>query len=92
MYDYYLKFPDEETCNSILFYLDNEILMPKYDSIDIIGTINKPIGDIKASEDGILYQEMIPVPGFHVNVRHSKHAQELDEWTVTPRTPQRVWF
>lgn len=98
--DYTLKFTDEAEANSILFteetIVNNDIVetikVPKYSAVDVIGTIYKPTGKMLTVEDQEPVEEMKAVPGFHVNVRHTAEAPELQQFAVTPRTPSRVWF
>lgn len=87
MIDYCLKFPDEATAMLALF--DNE--RARYDAVDVIGVIYKPTGKMLKSDEGPV-PEMKPVPGWHVNVRHSKKIAELSQYQIFPQTPERVWF
>lgn len=97
--DYYLKFADEATANSILYTQESvlqedvveTIKVPKYSAIDVIGTIYEPTGQMLTVEDQEV-PEMKAIPGFHVNVRHESAAPELEEYKVTPTTPTRTWF
>jgi len=96
--DMFLKFADQAEADSVLFDeqtamqgdVVETIKVPKYDAIDVIGTIYKPTGEMLLGEDG-KYPEMEPVPGWHVNVRHSKEAPELAAYSVQVNTPVRVW-
>ena len=98
--DYTLKFTDADEADGVLFdeqtTLNGDIVeivkVPKYSAIDIIGTIYKPTGKMLTVEDQEPVEEMKAVPGFHVNVRHTAEAPELQQFAVTPRTPSRVWF
>ena len=67
------------------------VFQPKYPghSIDIIGCICKPTGEMLPGEYGD-YPEMEPIPGWHVNVR-GPEAPELALWRVEVKTPVRVW-
>ena len=93
MIDYYLKFTDEAQATSILYtqvptafneegdateWMDK----PNFDNIDIIGTIYEPF-----VED----EEPVALEGYHVNIRHSAEAPELDAYAVTPTNPRRIW-
>lgn len=93
MIDYMLKFADEAEAYSVLYDSStddegNVTLTPKYLYMDIIGTIYKPT-PVDAPEDYV----PVAYSGFHVNVRHSGEATELDRFVVTPSpvTPLRVW-
>jgi hypothetical protein len=93
MIDYFLKFTDEAQANSILYTKVPTVFneegeatewMDKanYDNIDIIGTIYEPF-----VED----EEPVALDGYHVNIRHSAEALELDAYAVTPTNPRRIW-
>ncbi len=59
-------------------------------SIDTIGVIRKPIGDMD-SEGNFL---MAALPGWHVNLRGSFTPEQLAElapFVVAPSQPVRVW-
>ena len=64
---------------------------PKYAAVDVIGTIYKPTGKMLPSENGDAVDEMAPVEGWHVNVRHTADAPELDAYKVEVATPVRGW-
>jgi hypothetical protein len=67
-----------------------EILVPKYAAVDIIGTIYKPTGEMIQTDEGEV-PEMAPLDGWHVNVRHTAEAPELDAYKVAPKSPVRGW-
>lgn len=90
-FDYCLKFPDEETCVSVLFDMVDSTPISKYDAIDIIGVINIGTG-VTIIVDEQDFEIMTPAEGFHANIRHSSEITELNEWIVIPKSPQRVWF
>lgn len=81
MIDYTLRFPDQQTAD--------EVLQDYTGSIDIIGLIYKPTGEMLQGEDGP-YPAMEPVPGWHVNVR-GPESDELAAYAVDVKTPVRVW-
>lgn len=87
MHDYFLKFSSQAQADAVLF--DGEV--GKYTAIDVIGTIYKPTGKMLTTDDGDV-SEMAPVPGWHVNVRHTAEAPELNAYSVAPSSPERVWF
>jgi len=66
---------------------------PRYAAIDVIGTIYEPTGKmLPASDDsGDAVPEMAAIPGWHVNVRHTSEAPELEQYRVHPATPHRMW-
>ncbi len=56
----------------------------------MIGTIYKPTGKSLKTAEGPV-PEMKAVPGWHVNVRHTDEAPELEAFRVFPATPSRMW-
>jgi hypothetical protein len=96
--DYLLKFETKEYADEALFTketttvddVEETCLRPNYAAIDIIGTIYKPTGEMLDVE-GQEVPEMVAVTGYHVNVRHTSDAPELQEFVVNPKTPTRVW-
>jgi len=99
--DTFLKFADEAEANAALFTEQTNVqddvvetvLVPKYAAIDVIGTIYKPTGNVLPAEDesGEAVDEMTPIEGWHVNVRHTDEAPELEAFRVFPNNPQRSW-
>lgn len=97
-HDTYLKFTDEAEANAVLFDeqtiadgdLVETVLVPKYAAVDVVGVIYKPTGKMLKTPQGPM-PEMKPVPGWHVNVRHSAETPDLAEYAVQPETPTRVW-
>jgi hypothetical protein len=88
-HDYHLKFTTESAADAVLFEGDDR--RPRYAAIDVIGVIYKPTGKMLTTDDGDA-PEMAPVPGWHVNVRHTAEAPELNAYSVAPSSPERVWF
>ena len=92
--DYFLKFEDETLADAVLFDMvhDGEgyTKQPRYAAIDVIGTIYEPTGKMVATDEGEV-PEMAPIPGWHVNVRHTSEAPELEQYRVHPATPHRMW-
>ena len=86
MNDYCLRFDTEAAASEVLF--DDE--RPRYTAIDPIGVIYKPTGKRLTTDEGEV-DEMAPVDGWHVNVRHSAEAPELEPYRVFPATPSRGW-
>lgn len=84
--DYHLKFTDAAEAQSVLF--DGE--QPRYTAIDVIGVIWKPTGKMLATDEGDM-PEMAPIPGWHVNVRHSNEAPDLEPFVVQVTNPVRRW-
>jgi hypothetical protein len=99
--DYFLKFTDEAEAEAALFTeqtnVDGDIvetvLVPKYAAVDVVGVIYKPTGNVLPAEDesGEAVDEMAPIDGWHVNVRHTDEAPELEAHQVFPATPSRMW-
>ena len=99
--DFFLRFDTEAEANAALFTeqtnVDGDIvetvLVPKYAAVDVIGTIYKPTGNVLPAEDesGEAVDEMAPIDGWHVNVRHNEPVPELEQFQVFPKTPGRMW-
>lgn len=96
--DYFLKFADQAEADSVLFDEQTNVQgdvvetvkVPKYTAIDVIGTIYKPTGKTVTTTEGPV-DEMAPLEGWHVNVRHTDEAPELAAYQVFPDTPARGW-
>jgi hypothetical protein len=97
-HDTFLKFADEAEANAALFTEQTNVqddvvetaLVPKYAAVDVIGTIYKPTGEMIQTDEGEV-PEMAPLDGWHVNVRHTDEAPELEAFRVFPVTPSRMW-
>jgi len=97
--DYHLKFTDQAEADAVLFteqtHVQDDIVetvkVPKYAAVDTIGVIWKPTGKMLTTEEGEV-PEMAPLEGWHVNIRHTAEAPELDAYKVTPKAPVRGWF
>ena len=87
-HDMFLKFADQDEADAVLF--EGEERRPKYAAIDVIGTIYKPTGKLLTTPEGEV-PEMAALEGWHVNVRHTGDAPELDAYKVTPQNPVRGW-
>ena len=85
--DLCLKFPDEATAQDAL-YADEA---PRFQaSIDTIGVIYQPIGDMDAEGNFLT----AALPGWHVNLRGSFTPEQmgaLAPFVVAPENPVRVW-
>jgi len=85
MIDYFLKFPDEATANQVL-----EPFLATH-SIDVIGIIYKPTGDVIDTPEGPS-PVMAALPGWHVNVRGGdEEVEALAEYQIFPTNPVRGW-
>ena len=99
--DYFLKFADEAEAEAALFTeqtlvqgdVVETVLVPKYAAVDVVGVIYKPTGNVLPAEDesGDAVDEMAPIDGWHVNVRHTDEAPDLEAFRVFPATPSRMW-
>ena len=96
--DFYLRFADQAEADSVLFDEQTNVQgdvvetvkVPKYAAVDVIGTIWKPTGNMLTTDEGEV-PEMAPLEGWHVNVRHTAEAPELDAYKVEVATPVRMW-
>lgn len=91
-HDYCLKFDTEEECMQFLF---DENGISKYTAIDVIGVINKVVEESSfVNDEGIDTKNItvIPLDGYHANVRHNEECPELLPYVISPNTPSRVWF
>lgn len=85
--DFYLKFDNESDFENLSIVSSSEF------TIDIIGNIYKPTGEMISGE----FDELIPVmeqaEGYHVNVRSSIGLPEhLQQYMIpNPVDPKRVW-
>lgn len=97
--DYFLKFADQDEADAVLFSEQSMVIgdfvetikMSKYAAIDNIGTIYKPTGKMLKVKDGDPVPEVKPLEGWHVNVRHTEPAPELDAFAIQVDNPVRIW-
>ena len=93
-HDMFLKFADQAEADSVLFDEQHDgegyNKVPKYAAIDVIGVIHKPTGEMLTTDEGEV-PEMAALEGWHVNVRHTADAPELDAYKVHPKAPVRGW-
>ncbi|MFO0202365.1 MAG: hypothetical protein ACK528_04460 [Alphaproteobacteria bacterium] len=97
-HDTFLKFADEAEANAALFTEQTNVqgdvvetvLVPKYAAVDVVGVIYAPTGKTLKTPEGPV-PEMAPIDGWHVNVRHTDEAPELEAFRVFPQTPSRMW-
>jgi len=97
-HDYFLKFADEAEANAALFTEEVSVQgdvvetyqKPKYAAIDVVGVIYKPTGEQLQTPEGDV-DEMAPLDGWHINVRHTEEAPELDSYKIEVKTPARMW-
>jgi len=96
MNDYYLKAESKEAFDAALgaagFATEFGTIVPQGHALDVIGVIREATGEMLTSEDGIVYPELAPVPGWHVNYRGEALPAELQPFEIdAPSTPVRVW-
>jgi hypothetical protein len=98
--DLYLKFTDEAQAQSVLYTQVptewNEegeptawYSQPNYANIDTIGVIYEPMPDPLPEPP----PEPVAMEGWHVNVRvvAGEDAEPLQQFSVVPQSPRRVW-
>jgi len=99
--DIHLKFPDQATATAALIKagvwltFTDEDKVSYYDApnylTDVIGLIYKPTGKKLVNKDGIEYDEMANVGGWHVNLR-GKLPDTIKPYQVTVTgIPHRIW-
>lgn len=59
-------------------------------SIDVVGVIYKPTGEMIEGEDGLFFPEQAPIAGYHVNVVSVEPIFDA-QFEVFPTTPARVF-
>lgn len=99
MRDLYLRFADAEEMHAQLipagFVADEEqggLYHPDI-SLDVVGVITVPTESQNVGEENEAVTHA-SLPGYHVNLRvmnDSLDLSNLDEFTVNPTTPARVW-
>jgi hypothetical protein len=101
MIDYYLKFKDQAEAENVLSNLsflteiENEdesvvLVSTGLASIDFVGIIHRPTGNMLEDIDGNEYPELAPLEGYHVNLRLASLTvtQSVDE--VTGEVPSSI--
>jgi hypothetical protein len=100
MQDYYLKFTSEqhlwntlERVGLAVFREEQGKHIPINTNLDVIGTIYKATGQMLTGLDGFPYPEMLPVDGYHANLRGSLTEEQKAQLPLiaAPATPSRVW-
>lgn len=101
MVDYMLKFDSQEQAEQVLIAAHVMQVQQTVDgftavvagpgqNVDVIGVIHKPDGTFTETE-GMRFPNMVPIEGYHVNVRAPGAIDGLDSYAVFPATPVRVW-
>ena len=98
--DLYLKFTDQTQAQSVLYTevpteWDDEGMpiawytQPNYANIDTIGVIYEPMPDPLLEPP----PEPAAMEGWHVNVRvvAGEDGEPLQQFSVVPQSPRRVW-
>ena len=88
--DHYLRFADQAEAEAVLFEGEGEQRAPRYNAIDVIGTIHAPTGNLIATAEGDV-PELAALDGWHVNVRHAGEAPALQAYAVEVSSPVRAW-
>jgi hypothetical protein len=100
--DIHLKFPDQATATAELVkagvwlkFTDQDKKVVYGDApdylTDVIGLIYKPTGKMLKNEDGIEFEEMADVGGWHVNFR-GKLPETIKQYKITVSgIPYRIW-
>ena len=96
MNDFYLKAESKEAFDAALdaagFATEFGTVLPRSHSLDVIGAIRLPTGEVLTDEDGFEYPEMEPVPGYHANYRGDELPEALAQFEIpAPDNPIRVW-
>ena len=90
----FLKFPDEATTKTVLAdYLSDEgqwVTDSHTHSLDPVGVIYRPTGNMLTDENGIEYPEMAAIAGYHVNFLGDLPAIP-SAYIVTPLNPVRIF-
>lgn len=100
--DIHLKFPDQSTAVTLLLETgvwgqstDRENNVSYFDApgylTDVIGVIHKPTGLKLLTEEGVEFDEMADVGGWHVNMR-GQLPTELEQYKIiVSGIPHRIW-
>ena len=101
--DYYLHFPDEASMKVAFGTTESNtdhgtiVSHPavSHMAVDIIGLIYEPTGEtykILVPDGGeIDASVMAPLEGWHVNLRGDSLPEGLEQYTINPTNPRRVW-
>ena len=101
--DYYLRFPDEASMKAAIGTIelntDHGAIVShpvvSHMAVDIIGLIYEPTGEmfkILGPDGGeIDGPVMAPLEGWHVNLRDESLPEGLEQYTINPTNPRRVW-
>ena len=90
----FLKFTSEaEAIAAFAQWATEDAPLPTYIgtvAVDVVGVIHKSTGNTLQDADGNSYQEMTPIPGWHINL--SGDVPELSAFEIDPpAAPARVF-
>ena len=102
-YDYYLKFTDEATANSVL--ASSGVVVQTEAVLDEEGNIAVPAGIVpiegcavdvvgtisKVDNTDPENPKVTSIEGWHINVRSLEEKSSLAKYDTKPVTPMRVW-
>lgn len=103
MKNYFLKFVDQADLENTLVSAGISTMEPIFGTdrlvpnaaiaLDIIGLIYKPTGVILTTEDGMKYPEMLPLEGWHANLKAALTPEQETALPLiaTPNAPYRKW-
>jgi hypothetical protein len=96
MTDHHLKAIDQAALQAALEsagILDAEGFVVDGYALDIIGTIYEPTGETAPDGDGNQIPVMVPVDGYHANLRGVLTTEQMEKLPLiaAPNTPYRVW-
>lgn len=90
----FLKFPDESTAKTVLstyVSADGDWITDSHThSLDPIGVIYQPTGNMLTDENGVEYSEMAAIAGYHINFLGDLPAIP-SAYIVHPTTPARIF-
>ena len=87
MNDYYLKFPDEEAANAVLF---TSVAAQLDEEGTVVVEASEKANYVNISVIGTIVKDEVALEGWHVNVR-AEASPELEPFQVFPLAPMRVW-
>lgn len=87
MNDYYLKFPDEEAANAVLF---TSVAAQLDEEGNVVVEASEKANYVNISVIGTIVKDEVALEGWHVNVR-AEASPELEPFQVFPLAPMRVW-
>lgn len=99
MQTYFLKFPDEETFNTLAmnsgaWYVNEDnngspIMASHTHAFDIIGIMYEP--GLYDEDTGVTIYPPAPLDGYHVNAKFVSLPEEWEQYVITPNSPIRIF-